>query len=500
MEIRDVVAVGIFISLIASNGVLFAILKKQQAKANRKDVQNVCYKTAMEQLHQAVMITDEYGKIIEMNQAATLLFGRLEGQVFNEVIEIIDKETNLPTEDIILTCRGQNREFVLNEAYFKTSFKAEALLVSLRAMPFETANSGVLFFITDETEAEKKREEMVYLSFHDALTGLYNRHFFEAELHRLDTERNLPLSVVMLDVNGLKLTNDAFGHEKGDELLKVVSTSLKETFRSDDIIARWGGDEFVAVLPKLHEQEVDVILKRLEKNLSQQKLDPIQVSVSYGFSQKTVHEDSLKTVLKRAEEMMYRRKLTESMTMRFETIHKIIGEMDLMHKEKTERVKRLSSSLGKALGLGVEELHTLDLVSKMYDIGNFAMDESIINKKEALSDHEKEELKKHSEIGYHLLKSVEMYARLSEIVLSHHERWDGQGYPRKISGDEIPLTSRIISVVDSYEALISHRPYREALSAKEAIEVIEREKGKQFDPKVVDVFLNEVIHKENIYN
>lgn len=487
---------GLFIGLlIVLNSIVFFRLKKREKHQSIILDQSNCFEMTIEKLDVPLMILDNRGIVIKQNEASIKQVGAIQNEEIT-CLPLLDIDTMLPPGNIFSDCLkdGLDKDY-LNRFYLKPTFK-DPICVDLKIRPFKSLRSHENFLILqidDISEIQKRNEEMVYLSFHDALTGLYNRHFFEAELDRLDTERNMPLSLVMLDVNGLKLTNDAFGHEKGDALLKVVGNALKDTFRADDIIARWGGDEFVVVLPKLHQKEVDIILRRLSQKISEVHLEPLKVSVSYGCAQKSNKDESLKSVMKRAEDLMYRKKLTESMNMRFDTIQKIINDMNQEQREKTERVKKLSTELGQVLGLNTDDLKTLELISSFYDIGNFAIDEALFKKTGELSMGEKEELKRHSEIGYHLLKSVEVYARLSEAVLSHHERWDGFGYPRKIAGEDIPLTSRIISVVDAYEALISHRPYRSALKPEAALQIIVSERGKQFDPVVVDAFVHKVM-------
>lgn len=471
--------------------VTYGIYKRSKRRITLKET---CYLSVLEKLDQAFIVTDGYGKIIELNKGALQWGNDGLGRPLEDVYKIVERETLLPAENLAIRSLVTEQMIEDNTSYQLHLNDSEHLTIGIKVIPIKgktLKESHAVILMKDETENEKRRNDLLYTTYHDALTGLYNRHFFEIELERLDTERNMPLSLVMLDVNGLKLTNDAFGHDKGDELLKAVSVALKETFRSDDIIARWGGDEFVVVLPKLHDREVAFILKRFSKALESVRVEPVKVSVSYGYAQKNRKDESIKMVMKRAEDLMYRRKLSESMNMRFETIHRIIDEMDV---HKSQRIKEHSTAIGKVMGLSSEDMQALETVSGLYDIGNYAIDDSILNKKETLSEEERTLLKRHSEIGYHLLKSVEHYAKLSEAVLSHHERWDGSGYPRKISGESIPITARIIAVADAYEALTSHRPYREAMTHEVAVGILEKEKGKQFDPHVVETFIQRVLN------
>jgi len=341
---------------------------------------------------------------------------------------------------------------------------------------------------TDITKEREVQERIEYLSYHDQLTGLYNRHFFEEELKRLDVERNLHLTLAMVDVNGLKLTNDAFGHEVGDQLLKNVATVLKRECRTDDIISRIGGDEFVILLPKTGKIDAESIINRIYQSIEVESMDRIVVSVSIGWETKEKMDMSIKEVFSKAENHMYHRKITESQSMRNKTIRVILKTLNECHPRDrihAERVSRLSRKIGEAMAVDPDVLNEIEVAGLMHDIGKVSIDEEIINKIGALLDDEFEKMKKHSEIGYQILKSTDVYTKIAESVLSHHERWDGKGYPRGLLGEAIPFVARIISVADAYEAMTAERTYRDALSHEAAVDEIIQNAGTQFDPKIV---------------
>ena len=330
------------------------------------------------------------------------------------------------------------------------------------------------------------------LSYHDQLTGLYNRRFYEEEQRRLDVKRSLPLSVMMLDVNGLKLTNDAFGHLAGDQLLLNVAKVIKDHCREEDIIARIGGDEFIVLLPKTGITEAKNIADRIRKGACHQKMDNVVISVSIGCATKTNENQSISDIFIRAEDQMYREKLTESQSMRNKTIQVIIktlNEKSAREKIHSDQVALLCHKMGKVMDVDAQTLNELVTAGHLHDIGKIAIRDEVLNKSGKLTEQEYEEIKKHSESGYLILKSVDAYSSLAEDILSHHERWDGQGYPRGLKGTDIPLIARIISVTDAYEAMISQRLYRATFNHKEAREELRKYAGTQFDPDVVKVFL-----------
>ena len=351
----------------------------------------------------------------------------------------------------------------------------------------------------DIRERNIMQQQLEYLSYHDQLTGLYNRRFFEEELKRLDVKSNFPLSIVMADVNGLKLINDSFGHAVGDELLKKVAEVMTKGCRVDEIIARLGGDEFVFLLPKTDIHETERICKRVKDLALNEKIGSIDISVSFGWETKKNEEERIEDTLKKAEDYMYKKKLFESPSMRGKTINAIIKalyEKNKREEQHSHRVSVLCESIGKAFSLHEGRIEELKTVGLLHDIGKIAIEESILNKPGKLTDDEWEEIKRHPEKGYRILSTVNDMSEMAEYVLCHHERWDGNGYPKCLKEEEIPFQSRIIAVADAYDAMTSERSYRSALPEAIAIEELQKNAGLQFDPEVVRVFIEKVLDRQ----
>ncbi|MEI8216516.1 MAG: PAS domain S-box protein [Eubacteriales bacterium] len=362
------------------------------------------------------------------------------------------------------------------------------------------ANGEIEIVGTSRNIDERKRteEEIRYLSFHDHLTNLYNRRFYEEELTRLDTPRNLPMTIVMGDVNGLKLINDSFGHNVGDELLKKTADAIKCGCREDDIVARLGGDEFVIILPNTDSIETEKIIQRINTFLSNEKVGSINLSVSFGFQTKHEKDEKIQDVFKDTEDNMYRHKLYESSSMRSKTIDLIMNTLyEKNHREMlhSKRVSEICESLARKLNLEKDTIKQIKIAGLMHDIGKIGIDEKILNKPEKLTDEEWNEIKKHSEIGYRILSSVNEFSEVANYVLEHQEKWDGSGYPRGLKGKEISIQARIISIADAYDAMTSQRAYSSALTQQEAIDEILKYSGVQFDPEIVKVFAENVINK-----
>ncbi|WP_296972013.1 HD domain-containing phosphohydrolase [Tepidanaerobacter sp. EBM-38] len=337
-----------------------------------------------------------------------------------------------------------------------------------------------------------------YLSYHDQLTGLYNRRFFEEELRRLDTQRNLPISVIMADVNGLKLANDAFGHELGDKLLQKAADVLKMSCRKEDIIARVGGDEFIILLPKTSEKDVKQIIERIIIASSNVKVGSIPLSMSCGWEAKKTVGDDINEVLKKAENLMYKRKLFESPSMRNAAVTAVIQTLYETHKLEEKHSKRVSDlcvAMGKELFLNARELAELRTIGLLHDIGKVAIDKAILSKSDPFTDEELMEIRRHPETGYRILSSVSDLSEIAQYVLLHHERWDGSGYPKGLKGKEIPFKSRIVAIADAYDYMTSYNPQKRTLSQNEAIERIKKGAGKEFDPELAKVFIERVLTK-----
>ena len=345
----------------------------------------------------------------------------------------------------------------------------------------------------DITERKQDEAEIKYLSYHDKLTGLYNRAFFEEELLRINTKRQLPIGLIIGDVNGLKLVNDALGHQEGDKVLIKVTELLRKSCRQEDIISRWGGDEFIILLPRCDSATALRVIKRINDSFIDVNSLPIPINMALGMAIQNSLDQNIRNIIREAEEKMYRNKLLESRSTRssfIKSLEKTLWERSHETKEHCQRMQEMAQKMGRDLELTDSELDNIKLLAALHDIGKIAIPDSILDKPGKLSPEEWETIKDHPEIGYRIALSSPELAPIAEAILHHHEWWDGSGYPLGLKEENIPLISRIISITDAYDVMLNGRPYKKAISKEEALAEIHRCAGSQFDPYLVSKVLS----------
>ncbi|MCG0279076.1 MAG: diguanylate cyclase [Thermanaeromonas sp.] len=350
---------------------------------------------------------------------------------------------------------------------------------------------GAVQCIRDIGERKKMEEELRRWSTRDALTGLYNRAFFEEELRRLEKSRSFPISLILCDLDGLKVVNDMLGHEQGDELLRRAAKVLTSCVRGSDVVARVGGDEFAIILPQTGRKTAEEVARRIietaERDTAQHPDLPLSISVGAATAEDASRP--LRELYKEADDAMYMNKLASGRDPRSAVIHALKAALEEKDFHNTERMKEIACLLGEAVGLSREEMDNLRLLVDVHDIGKLAVPASILLKPGPLTEEEWEEVRRHPEVGYRIALSSGELARVAPYILQHHERWDGRGYPQGLQGDQIHILSRILAIADAYDAMTLERPYRRPLTHEEALEEIKRCAGKQFDPHFVEIFL-----------
>lgn len=349
-------------------------------------------------------------------------------------------------------------------------------------------------------EHKLMEEKIHYISYHDTLTGLHNRAFLGEGLQRIDIEEELPISVIMADLNGLKLVNDTYGHRTGDRMLKAVAEILKSSCRKKDIVARWGGDEFIILLPRTTGSRAEEICHLIRSKCSAAHIGGVPVSLAMGVAAKENSFEVLGDIVKDAEDLMYKQKLADSKSARsavVSTLLRTLGAKSYETEEHSCRMQMMALEFGAELGLSDSELNRLSLLITLHDIGKISIPEEVLTKKEPLTEKEWEIIKKHPETGFRITRSTEEFAYIAEEIYSHHERWDGMGYPRRLKGEQIPFLARVTAIVDAFEVMTNGRPYKKRLSRSEAVAEIKKCSGTQFDPVLAKLFLEKVAARES---
>jgi len=384
------------------------------------------------------------------------------------------------------------------------------------------------YYVKHEKEHQQYLMRLVYT---DDLTELYKHSYFqEALAKQFENAENKkePISIILIDVDNFKEYNDIHGHQAGDEVLKKLARIFTSSVRENDIVARYGGEEFAILLPNTDEQQAAAIAEEIRKKVehtvfyNHQSQSCGQVTVSMGVScypnkakDKREFIESVDEALCKAKHLNKNR--VEIFSSVLQDLKKEIGEghIDLVSSLKTligiinskdrytyghlERVVIFCQMMAEYLGLSEHERKVLRYAAYLHDLGKVETPKEILNKTMPLSEEEWNILKQHPESGVLILRPVEELSEVIPVILHHHERYDGTGYPHGLKGDEIPYLARILSIADSFDTMTSNRPYQLRCSYDEAVKELERCSGSQFDPEIVQAFVEVVkLNKKNL--
>lgn len=365
-------------------------------------------------------------------------------------------------------------------------------------------------------------QELQIMANTDGLTKLYNHRFFQETINKemeLAKKNKTPLSLLIVDIDYFKHYNDLFGHQAGDQLLKDLANILKTQIRQKDFIARYGGEEFTIIIPGQESDYASEVAERLRSKVEEfpffgrEQQPDKRVTVSIGIASYPKNAATKEELIKLADEALYKAKgstrnkvelyfsvldelkeeLNSSEAELLNTIKmllRIINAKDKYTSGHSERVGMYATAIAEELRLSIDELHTIKIGAYLHDIGKIEINRKLLTKNGRLSEKEFEIIKMHSIWGAEIVKSVDVLATTVPLILYHHERFDGKGYPEGLKGDEIPLLARILAVADSFDAMTSNRPYRKGLTVKKAINELILCSGTQFDPEIVNVFLH----------
>lgn len=475
--------------------------KYEEELINQKELLN----TIVESIPDGIYHKDKNGKYLKCNDTlVNEYYKKNREDIIGRDIKSIAKESCnddniIKKEKIIDDFIAQDKEVMNTKKKVKEKIRVKLdrkikYIESIKVPVIDNNGivTGIVGVVRDVTENVVLENRLKKMSYRDKLTGLYNRAYFDEKLEELNNEEFFPLSFVMGDLNGLKVINDAIGHLEGDKILKEISKVIKNSCRKDDLIFRWGGDEFCILLPKTTEEEAEAICNRIRKNCKINHNTIIPLSIALGVSSKKESNKPIDEVLVEAEDKVYREKLVNEKHIRKNIVDSLNKELFLRHediKEHINKVKKYAVELGKKMNLSENELKKLKMLAKIHDIGKVGIPEEILSKPGELTREEYEIIKTHAEKGYRIAMFNPEFKKIAPCILAHHERYDGTGYPLGLKGNDIPLLARIINVVDSYDAMTNKRIYRGRLSIEEAKNELKKNAGTQFDPMIVKEFL-----------
>ena len=354
-------------------------------------------------------------------------------------------------------------------------------------------NNAVFLTLKDITEGQRNIERLSEAGIFDSLTGAYYRSVLPELLSKTDLPGNLPIAIFMFDVNGMKIINDIFGYDEGNKLLVKCATIISLAAPSRGMIVRMSGDEFLLMVPKCLRQERQYIADKIIEYTKEERNELITPDISMGIGVKEITSQSLETILRRTEEKLIEKRKRDSASFKNTIVRDLLRHLSIKNFETTKhiiRVKGLSLMLGESLKFDQEDMNILALAADIHDIGKVLIPEEILSKKGNLTKKEWKEIKLHPITSYYIANALLKYKSTANVILYHHENWDGSGYPEGIKEDKIPLMSRILSIVDSFDMMQNTTHYRKKFySPKGALMEIKKGAGTKFDPNLVRLFL-----------
>lgn len=396
----------------------------------------------------------------------------------------------------VIVCSGIGNEEAIQESLVLGAYDYFEKPLSDRVIHFAMALK-----VRNALKVVERIEKINYLRDHDQISQLHTRMYFEYNMNAYETPQYYPLTYLILDVDGLKIINDAYGRLAGDQIIQAIGAYLKLERKKQHLCARWGSDEFIVLLSDYSAIDCEILVTNLNKYLKKELHTFSEVNISFGYAIQKNHLVKEEAPIQVAEEHLHSNKILESNSVRgklLESITHALHEKNPREENHSRRVSELCEEIAREMGFSEFEVKKVKMAGLMHDVGKIILDESILNKPGKLSQEEWEQIKKHPQMGYQILSASSDTIDIANAVLSHHERYDGKGYPKQLRGEEIPLLGRIICVADSYDAMTGPRTYKEVYSSEKAIKEILDNRGLQFDPDIADAFVRVMDKADNL--
>jgi diguanylate cyclase (GGDEF)-like protein/PAS domain S-box-containing protein len=468
-----------------------------QHERSRADRELAIRTQFVDTLDHALLYVDRSGRIITANPAAERAFGYKKNEM-----------NGISCDDLVSDPHRLRRAFFDTWENRGTMVKVQGFSRQKGGLLFPTdmgigalqgpnGEKNVFIIVEPLTERESAEARVKYLDIHDQLTGLCNRNQFEQELARSQQEDAAP-AILVCDVDGLRLINQSFSPAFGDRVLKRLASECLSLAPFGSVVSRIGEDEIAILVRRASDRTLRDIEERLVEHMKTFSAGNLQVpiSISCGTALREEGDASITVTLYRAEQAMQREKFLSRASSRGGVVSVLRSTLEARDRITDDHTDRLASHvevLAERLNLPGGSRTALRLLAQFHDIGKIGVPDHVLNKEGNLDEDEWTLMRQHVHIGYRIALSEADLSPIADLILRHHERWDGSGYPLGLSGEEIPLECRILAVADAWDAMRNDRPYRQALSAETAMEEIRRGSGTQFDPKIVTVFIDSVM-------
>lgn len=547
-------------------GIMQDITKRKLAEEELAKLKEF-HESIVHSMSEGILIEDPNGTISFINPRAAQMLGYSENELLGskaikltapEYLDKVKQETKKRTLGIksryeieLIAKDGKRIPIIIGAAPIIKQGKLEAILSVFSDIAEQKK-------LQEELKAKSQKLEM--LSITDGLTGLYNYRYLQSlldiEIKRSDRTHR-PLSLMMIDIDDLKIVNDNYGHPQGDKVIIQIGNIINSGLRANDFVARYGGDEFICLLPDTEQDYAMQIADRLCLEVSKRFSSSMNfVSISAGVSAYPFPCESADELLFRADQAMYlakylgggqahgidREEIKNQELWNIKTLEAFIAVLSKRHfqtgeqlaKRLTERLKicfsnkplspymidlltslalaidikahftpkhctqvrDMAVALARLVGLPQREIDNISLGAMLHDIGTIRVSEKILLNPGELTTEEQKIVRTHPSYGAQILNPIEALKEVVPLIKHHHENWDGSGYPDGLKGDEIHLGAQIISLVDVYYSLTTQRPFRKALSRKKAQEILLQEADKKWNKSLVDLFINNFLKKK----
>lgn len=503
-----------------------------------------------------ILIIDENKIIKFINPSACSLLSKSNDELLGTTFEY-EASVDQRTEIVLFSRNGSKRtlEIVGVETIWENR---NALLISMRDISehkkkeegLKNALANLEYALASEKvlleELNRRNLDLVELSIKDGLTGLYNHRFIQEKIdHEFKRAKRYGtrLSCMLIDIDHFKRINDTYGHQFGDLVLRELSAILRMNIREVDLCGRYGGEEFMILTAQESERALlhaNKVSKAIENHNFENDDNSIHVTVSIGISEYSPELDTKQELIERADIALYKAKedgrnlirvwkkdvrknhenldesgittlkdqvndLSEKARIAYvESMYALLKAVDAKDHytlNHSENVAKYAVMIGKELNIEDSQLTVIKNAALLHDIGKVGIDEEVLVKTSPLSDHEFNLLKMHSTIGVTILKDVHFLEREIPLILHHHERYDGSGYPQSLKGKEIPLGALILGIADAFDAMTTSRVYQEKMSLESAVNELKKGMGKQFSPEIVNALVKLIEEKgENIFS